>query len=79
VRAAAGKYFYFIVFNVFLGVTISSTLFSALTTIINNPPGIVNMLASSLPGSATFFLTFVALKFFVGYGLELSRLVPLII
>ncbi|KAL0305456.1 UNVERIFIED_CONTAM: CSC1-like protein ERD4 [Sesamum radiatum] len=31
------------------------------------------------PGSATFFLTFVALKFFVGYGLELSRIVPLII
>ncbi|KAJ6775949.1 CSC1-LIKE PROTEIN ERD4 [Salix koriyanagi] len=31
------------------------------------------------PGNATFFLTFVALKFFVGYGLELSRIVPLII
>uniref|UniRef100_A0A0D9WVH0 CSC1/OSCA1-like 7TM region domain-containing protein n=1 Tax=Leersia perrieri TaxID=77586 RepID=A0A0D9WVH0_9ORYZ len=79
VRAAAGKYFYFIVFNVFLGVTITSTLFKSLTTIIDNPTGIVNMLANSLPGSATFFLTFVALKFFVGYGLELSRLVPLII
>ncbi|KAM0841614.1 hypothetical protein ACQ4PT_058901 [Festuca glaucescens] len=79
VRAASGKYFYFIVFNVFLGITISSTLFSALKTIVDNPPGIIEMLGSSLPGSATFFLTFVALKFFVGYGLELSRLVPLII
>ncbi|KQK21049.1 CSC1-like protein ERD4 [Brachypodium distachyon] len=79
VRAASGKYFYFIIFNVFIGFTISSSLFSALKTIINNPPGIISMLANSLPGSATFFLTFVALKFFVGYGLELSRLVPLII
>lgn len=79
VRAAAGKFFYFIIFNVFLGYTIASTLFSALKKIINNPPGIVDMLATNLPGSATFFLTFVALKFFVGYGLELSRLVPLII
>ncbi|XP_051216301.1 CSC1-like protein ERD4 [Lolium perenne] len=79
VRAASGKYFYFIVFNVFLGITISSTLFSALRTIIDNPKGVIDMLGSSLPGSATFFLTFVALKFFVGYGLELSRLVPLII
>ncbi|XLT13601.1 hypothetical protein HN51_059291 [Arachis hypogaea] len=35
--------------------------------------------AASLPGNATFFLTYVALKFFVGYGLELSRLVPLIL
>ncbi|XLU34786.1 hypothetical protein S245_070852, partial [Arachis hypogaea] len=34
---------------------------------------------ASLPGNATFFLTYVALKFFVGYGLELSRLVPLIL
>ncbi|CAM0905341.1 unnamed protein product [Alopecurus aequalis] len=79
VRAASGKYFYFIIFNVFLGITISSSLFGALKTIIDNPTGIVTMLGNSLPGSATFFLTFVALKFFVGYGLELSRLVPLII
>lgn len=79
VRAASGKYFYFIVFNVFLCYTLGSTLFKSLTTIINHPAEIVNMLAKSLPGSATFFLTFVALKFLVGYGLELSRLVPLII
>nr|CAB3451929.1 unnamed protein product [Digitaria exilis] len=79
VRAASGKYFYFIVFNVFIGYTLAATLFKSLTTVINHPTGIVNMLAKSLPGSATFFLTFVALKFFVGYGLELSRLVPLII
>jgi calcium permeable stress-gated cation channel len=62
VRAASGKYFYFIVFNVFLGYTIGTTLFKSLTTVINNPPEIVSMLARSLPGSATFFLTFVALK-----------------
>jgi hypothetical protein len=78
-RAVAGKYFYFIVFNVFIGVTIAGTLWSSLKSIINHPTGIVNLLAESLPGNATFFLTFVALKFFVGYGLELSRLVPLII
>ncbi|GJN24505.1 hypothetical protein PR202_gb12249 [Eleusine coracana subsp. coracana] len=79
VRAASGKYFYFIVFNVFLGYTIGSTLFNSLTTLINSPTQIVGMLANSLPRSATFFLTFVALKFFVGYGLELSRIVPFII
>ncbi|KAJ4758943.1 ERD (early-responsive to dehydration stress) family protein [Rhynchospora pubera] len=79
VRAAAGKYFYFIVFNVFLGVTISGTLWSSLKRIINHPGDLITLLATSLPGNATFFLTFVALKFFVGYGLELSRLVPLII
>ncbi|XVF25410.1 hypothetical protein REPUB_Repub13aG0210200 [Reevesia pubescens] len=79
IRAASGKYFYFNVFNVFLGVTIGGTLFGTLKTIEKDPNSIVPMLAKSLPGNATFFLTFVALKFFVGYGLELSRIVPLII
>ncbi|XP_077243829.1 CSC1-like protein ERD4 [Tasmannia lanceolata] len=79
VRATSGKYFYFTVFNVFLGVTIGGTLISSLKTILDKPKTIVTMLGTSLPANATFFLTFVALKFFVGYGLELSRLIPLII
>eukprot|EP00246_Nothoceros_aenigmaticus_P015537 TRINITY_DN651_c0_g1_i1.p1 TRINITY_DN651_c0_g1~~TRINITY_DN651_c0_g1_i1.p1 ORF type:complete len:746 (-),score=124.95 TRINITY_DN651_c0_g1_i1:589-2826(-) len=79
VRAAAGKYFYFIVFNVFLGVTIGGSLFSSGKAIAKDPGSIVSLLATSLPPSATFFITFVALKFFVGYGLELSRFVPLIL
>ncbi|KAL9321019.1 hypothetical protein ACSQ67_012858 [Phaseolus vulgaris] len=81
VRAASGKYFYFIVLNVFIGVTIGGTLFKAFNKIQKNPSlsEISSLLAESLPGNATFFLTYVALKFFVGYGLELSRIVPLII
>ncbi|XP_027359271.1 CSC1-like protein ERD4 isoform X2 [Abrus precatorius] len=79
IRAASGKYFYFSVLNVFIGVTIGGTLFSTFKTVEKNPNTIVPMLAASLPGNATFFLTYVALKFFVGYGLELSRIVPLII
>ncbi|XP_014518442.1 CSC1-like protein ERD4 [Vigna radiata var. radiata] len=81
VRAASGKYYYFIVLNVFIGVTIGGTLFKAFHRIQENPNinEIASLLAESLPGNATFFLTYVALKFFVGYGLELSRIVPLII
>ncbi|XP_010540605.1 PREDICTED: CSC1-like protein ERD4 [Tarenaya hassleriana] len=78
-RAASGKYFYFSVLNVFIGVTISGTLFDTLKKVEKNPNSIISILATSLPRSATFFLTYVALKFFVGYGLELSRIVPLII
>ncbi|OMO65813.1 hypothetical protein COLO4_31003 [Corchorus olitorius] len=79
VRAASGKYFYFTVFNVFLGVTLGGTLIDTMKTIQDDVKGTPQLLAKSLPGNATFFITFVALKFFVGYGLELSRLVPLII
>ena len=78
-RASSGKYFYFIVFNVFLGVTVGGTLFQSLKKIEKKPNSIVSLLGTSLPPNATFFITFVALKFFVGYGLELSRLVPLVI
>ncbi|KAG6695808.1 hypothetical protein I3842_09G116600 [Carya illinoinensis] len=79
VRASSGKYFYFTVLNVFIGVTVGGTLFSTFKDIQKDPNSIVTLLATSLPGNATFFLTFVALKFFVGYGLELTRIVPLII
>ncbi|XP_030553330.2 LOW QUALITY PROTEIN: CSC1-like protein ERD4 [Rhodamnia argentea] len=78
-RAASGKYFYFTVLNVFIGVTVGGTLFATFKTIEKHPNSLLPVLAASLPGNATFFLTFVALKFFVGYGLELSRIVPLII
>ncbi|CAM8887727.1 unnamed protein product [Rhodiola kirilowii] len=79
IRAASGKYFYFSILNVFIGVTLAGTLFETLKDLEEHPNQIVSLLANSLPGNATFFLTFVALKFFVGYGLELSRIVPLII
>lgn len=79
IRAASGKYFYFTVLNVFIGFTLAGTLYRTLKDIQNDPNSIVGVLASSIPGSAAFFLTFVALKFFVGYGLELTRIVPLII
>lgn len=61
-RAAAGKYFYFNVFNVFIGVTLGSTLFSSFKDIQKDPGSTPTLLGKSLPGSATFFLTFVALK-----------------
>ncbi|KAF5772632.1 putative calcium-dependent channel, 7TM region phosphate [Helianthus annuus] len=67
-RGASGKYFYFLVFNVFIGLTLGGTLFDSLMDIENHPNSIVDKLAQSLPGKATFFITFIALKFFVGYG-----------
>ncbi|KAK3432734.1 hypothetical protein EUGRSUZ_D00260 [Eucalyptus grandis] len=78
-RAASGKYFYFTVLNVFIGVTVGGTLFATFKEIEKDPNSLLTILAASLPDNATFFLTYIAMKFFVGYGLELSRIVPLII
>lgn len=62
VRATSGKYFYFTVLNVFIGVTVGGTLFDTFKELEKNPNQIITLLANSLPGNATFFLTFVALK-----------------
>lgn len=62
VRAASGKYFYFTVLNVFIGVTLGSTLFETFKQIEQDPNSIVDLLASSLPKNATFFLSYVALQ-----------------
>lgn len=85
VRAASAKYFYFVIFNVFLGVTLLGTVISnveSIKTLVDTSglsvPGVVKLLGSKLPPVATYYITYVALKFFVGYGLELSRLIPFI-
>ena len=62
VRAASGKYFYFIVLNVFIGVTVGGTLFSTFKDIKKDPDSIPDLLAAGLPVNATFFITFVALR-----------------
>ena len=62
VRASSGKYFYFTVLNVFIGVSVVGTLFSTLKTIEKNPNSIVPLLGNNLPLNATFFLTYVALR-----------------
>lgn len=62
-RAASGKYFYFTVLNVFIGVTLGGTLFDSVKQIEKDPNSAVSLLATSLPANATFFLTFVALKY----------------
>ncbi|KAG0605251.1 hypothetical protein M758_9G043300 [Ceratodon purpureus] len=86
VRAASGKYFYFIVFNVFLGVTLFGTIFSSLAgfkELLNSSKfsisSVVTLFGSKLPPVAAYFITYVALQFFVGYGLELSRVIPLVV
>ena len=65
-------------FNVFFAFTVSGTLFDTLGRIVESPKEAVALLGSALPACATFFITYTALYFFVGYGLELSRIGPLL-
>ncbi|KAK9093318.1 hypothetical protein Syun_028229 [Stephania yunnanensis] len=64
VRGTSGKYFYFTVLNVFIGVTVGGTLFTSFKTVQKEPKSVVSMLGKGLPANATFFITF-ALKVYV--------------
>ena len=68
-RAASGKYFYFIVFNVFLGVTLFGTIFSSLAgfkALLSSSKfsisSVVTLFGSKLPPVAAYFITYVALQ-----------------
>eukprot|EP00271_Cylindrocystis_brebissonii_P008390 TRINITY_DN22607_c0_g1_i1.p1 TRINITY_DN22607_c0_g1~~TRINITY_DN22607_c0_g1_i1.p1 ORF type:complete len:739 (-),score=125.16 TRINITY_DN22607_c0_g1_i1:392-2608(-) len=77
-RAAIAKYYWFIVLNVFLGVTLSGGIFGALYQIVNENANVVDLLGASIPERATFFISYIALSFLVGLGLYLSQLTRLI-
>ena len=69
VRAASSKYFYFIIFNVFLGVSIFGAIFSNINSVKVlvdqknlSVSKVVQLLGSKLPPLATYYITFVALK-----------------
>lgn len=69
VRAASGKYFYFIVFNVFIGVTLFGAIFSSIAGFkellssrnlsISN---VVSLFGNKVPPVAAYFITYVALQ-----------------
>lgn len=73
-RAAMGQHFVFLIINVLFGVSLFGAIFGTLQILVKRPTAIIALLGTSLPPQASFFITYVALKFFVGYGLELSRL-----
>lgn len=84
VRSASAKYFYIIIFNVYFGVTIFGTIFANLSSIKHMVDQdqflvarLIRLLGSQLPPVAMYYITYIVLKFCIGYGFELSRLVSL--
>ena len=75
---AFSRYFLFQVVNVFLVTTIFDALFETLARIIATPEEAFKLLAGKIPGMASFFITFVLIKTFLGLGVELVRTMSLI-
>jgi hypothetical protein len=61
-RYVQGSYFIFQVVHAFLFVTISSSVTSVITTIIQNPSSAATILAANIPTASNFFFSFLALQ-----------------
>ena len=60
--SVSGKFFYFSVFNVLLGVTLASSVFKVLKDILDHPSDTLHLLVAAIPPQSTFFITFISLK-----------------
>lgn len=72
------SFFWFQVLQVFLVTTMTSAASSAVPTIIKNPTGIPNLLASSIPKASNFYVSYIILQgltFAAGTLVQLSGLV----
>jgi hypothetical protein len=72
------RYFYYLLANVFVALTLGSVTYS-MKGIINNPANILSILGTSVPSFSIYFSQFVIIKTFTGIPLEMLRLGPLIV
>ncbi|KAL5792980.1 hypothetical protein ACOSP7_001574 [Xanthoceras sorbifolium] len=79
-RRSAGKYYLFILVNVFIGNIITGTALQQLKSFLNQPPTeIPKIIGVSVPMKATFFITYIMVDGWAGIAAEILRLVPLVI
>eukprot|EP00179_Madagascaria_erythrocladioides_P003496 CAMPEP_0198316974 /NCGR_PEP_ID=MMETSP1450-20131203/6648_1 /TAXON_ID=753684 ORGANISM="Madagascaria erythrocladiodes, Strain CCMP3234" /NCGR_SAMPLE_ID=MMETSP1450 /ASSEMBLY_ACC=CAM_ASM_001115 /LENGTH=768 /DNA_ID=CAMNT_0044020155 /DNA_START=137 /DNA_END=2443 /DNA_ORIENTATION=- len=69
----------FTLFGAFIYVLLSGSILEQIDQIANNPGSIVGLLADSVPKQAIFFLNFIAGLCFIGFGIELSQIVRIIL
>ena len=67
------------IINKFLFLTAGSAALTMLKEILKHPREIPRYLAQSLPGQSTFFICYIMLRSFVGFSMELLRIVDLIV
>ncbi|KAJ3038080.1 hypothetical protein HDV00_001041, partial [Rhizophlyctis rosea] len=70
--ATMDKYFFFLFFNVFFVFTLANTVWKIISTFFDNPLSIINLVSTSLPEGATFFINYIILNLIL-FPLELLR------
>ncbi|XP_023735135.1 CSC1-like protein At1g32090 [Lactuca sativa] len=78
-RRTAGKYYFFMLVNVFLGSIVTGTAFEQLHSFLHqSPTEIPRTIGVSIPMKATFFITYIMVDGWAGMAGEILRLKPLI-
>ncbi|KAG9447631.1 hypothetical protein H6P81_013759 [Aristolochia fimbriata] len=79
-RRSAGKYYIFLLINVFLGSVITGAAFEQLNSFIKQSANqIPRIIGQAIPMKATFFITYIMVDGWAGSAGEILRLKPLII
>lgn len=73
------RYYFFLVWNVYLVTVFSTSLISILTSTVDNPRSIIDLIQTHVPLSATSILTYVLLLAFIGAAKEILQGIPLLL
>jgi len=69
----------FMIIQTFFVSAVSGSIFTALQDIIDDPLSTVDLLATSLPAQASYFMQILLVQTFIGVGVELLRIGPVVV
>jgi len=67
------RYFTLLFYNVLIIITISSTLITSLTDLLNDPKTVFDKIGDNFPRISNFYLNYVCIKWGAGLAMELTR------
>mmetsp|Transcript_14184 Transcript_14184/g.21223 ORF Transcript_14184/g.21223 Transcript_14184/m.21223 type:complete len:407 (-) Transcript_14184:91-1311(-) len=76
-KSIMGRYYYYMLANVYINVT-ADTIFRSMETLVRNPGDILEILGESLPNVSAFFASMIILYTFVGLMVEFIRAWPMV-
>ena len=72
-QSVYSKYFWFMLFNIFLGSIFASGVISVISRIIADPSITLTLLAEALPKQANYFISYILILSLSGFALDLWR------
>jgi calcium permeable stress-gated cation channel len=73
-RLTLSQYFFFLIFNVLVVVTISGSIVTSISNIIKDPTSVLDILSKQIPLNSTFFITYLLVLGLSGPTAELVQL-----